>query len=91
MITADKARELAGPTAQEYVEQLSPLIEEAARKKNRYVVVRAEPFSYWLYGLFDVSDAAKGAMEILRENGFTLSLHYQELQFVDMGLRISWE
>ena len=93
MITAEKAREISGPSAEEYAEYLSrEFIEPTAAKKGvRYVIVRQDPYASWLYNKDSASDTAKKAMSILSKNGFVLSLHYQELQFVDMGLKISWE
>lgn len=35
--------------------------------------------------------ALEREVEALRENGFSVTLHYYEGQFVDIGLRISWE
>jgi hypothetical protein len=39
MITAKEAKSLAGPTAQEYVEALDPLIRAAARRNEYSLVV----------------------------------------------------
>ncbi len=90
MITAAEARELAGPTAEEYLKEIEVFIREAATKKQRSVVIRKNPYAGWLYDEKDASVEAKLVIKQLRDVGYSVSLHYVELQFVDMGLKISW-
>ena len=91
MITAKEAAEIAGPKAEEYLEFIEKKIVEAAEKQNREVVIRDNPYSNWLYGDSASSPAeVKKAIKIMHENGFKLSLHYVENQFVDIGLKVEW-
>ncbi len=90
MITAKQAAEIAGPKAEEYLEFIEKKIIEAAEKQNREVVIRDNPYCNWLYGGESNRDEVKKALKILSDNGFKVSLHYQENQFVDIGLAIGW-
>ena len=91
MITAKQAAEMAGPKAEDYLEFIEKKIIESAEKQNRSVIIRDNPYCNWLY-----SDSAssptevKKAIKIMNENGFKLSLHYVENQFVDIGLKVEW-
>lgn len=89
MITATEARALAGPAPEEYLAFIESQIREAAKGKQREVIIRSEPYASWLYGR-NLTDAAYKVIEELKHKGFEVSLHYQELQFVDMGLKIEW-
>lgn len=91
MITAKQAAEMAGPKAEEYLEFIEKKIVEAAEKQNREVVIRDNPYCNWLYGDSTSSPTeVKKAIKIMHENGFELSLHYVESQFVDIGLKVEW-
>ncbi len=91
MITAEQARDISGLTAEQYAKRLSTFIESAANDGDQYVIVRQEPYAGWMYNERVDSKTAKATLEILRKNGFEVSLFYQENQFVDIGLKISWE
>ena len=91
MITAEQAAEMAGPKAEEYLEFIEKKIVEAAEKQNREIIIRDNPYSNWLYGSGKSNpDEVKKALKVLSDNGFKVSLHYQENQFVDIGLVIEW-
>ena len=90
MITAAEARELAGPTAEEYLKEIEVFIRDAATKKQRSITIRKNPYSGWLYNEKDTPPEAKIAIQQLRDAGYSVSLYYMELQFVDIGLEISW-
>ena len=90
MITAEQAAEMAGPKAEEYLEFIRKKIVEAAGKQNREVVIRDNPYCIWLYGSKSNPDEVRKALKALSDNGFKVSLHYQENQFVDIGLKIEW-
>ena len=90
MITAKQAAEIAGPKAEEYLEFIEKKIIEAAEKQEHEVVIRDAPYSNWLYGSGSNRDEVKKALKVLSDNGFKVSLHYQENQFVDIGLVIGW-
>jgi hypothetical protein len=91
MITAQQARELAGPSVDEYLEHISSLIEKEAKEKRHELIIRSEPYGSWLYPSYEKAPkVAKDVINKLNSNGFQVSLYYQELQFVDMGLWIKW-
>lgn len=91
MITAEQAAEMAGPKAEEYLEFIEKKIVEAAEKQNREIIIRDNPYCNWLYGGAELLPAeVKKALKIMRENGFKVSLHYVENQFVDIGLKVEW-
>lgn len=90
MITAKEAKELSGPSSEDYLEFIEKKITEAAKNKSKSILIRDEPYARWLYSEKDNTQAAKTAMIKLRENGFELKFYYKEMQFVDMGLEIHW-
>ena len=90
MITAQEARELSGPTAEDYLVEIDKCIQNAANKQERSVIMRSEPYARWLYNESKLSAEPKLAIKKLRDAGFTVSLYYAEYQFVDMGLQIQW-
>ena len=90
MITAEEARQLSGPSAEDYLNELDPLIRKAAINKEREIIIRKNPYAEWLYDEKDLSPEARRAVGLLRDAGYKLSLYYVELQFVDMGLQIEW-
>jgi hypothetical protein len=87
-ITAEQARELAGPTIEERVEAVYPLIRAAAEKRLRSITLNSGGF--WCDEGYDQTAAYKQACDLLRKDGFNVEFFYQELQFVDMGTKISW-
>ena len=90
MLTAAEARELSGPTADEYLKEIEVFIRKAATEKQRSVIIRKNPYASWLYDEKDTPAEARIAIKKLQEAGYIVSLYYVELQFVDMGLEIAW-
>lgn len=91
MITAEQAAEMAGPKAEEYLEFIEKKIIDAAKNQNREIIIRDNPYCNWLYGSNKSNpDEVRKALKVLSDNGFKTSLHYQENQFVDIGLKIEW-
>ena len=90
MLTAEEARNLSGPSAENYLKEIEPYIQKAASAKERFVIIRKNPYAGWLYDEKDLSPEARRAVGMLRDAGYKLSLYYIELQFVDMGLQIDW-
>ena len=91
MITAEQAAEMAGPKAEEYLEFIEKKIIKAAKDQNREIIIRDNPYSNWLYGSSKSNpDEVRKALKILSDNGFKVGMHYQENQFVDIGLKIEW-
>lgn len=90
MITAAEAREMSGPGVVEYVASLDEKIRKAAAEKRQFVIIRDEPFARWLYPNKPTEGVAYEVISRLEQAGFAVSLHYKELQLVDLGLRIDW-
>lgn len=90
MFTANEARELSGPIAEEFIQSIEKRIKEAAAKGDREVVIRTKPFCDWLYKESDLKGETKKAVKMLRDAGYTVQLYYSEGQFVDIGLWIRW-
>lgn len=90
MITAKEAFEISVPPSEKYIEYLDGKIRKYAENGKRFVIIRESPYAEWLYHSTMDTDAEE-TIKTLRENGFTVSFYYQELQLVDYGLRISWE
>ena len=88
MITAEQARQLSGITVAEYAAQLETIISNAAKTKVFETIVTIAPFNNWLnVSQNQLSDAERGAIALLRRNGFKLSLFSQG---ITTGLKISW-
>ena len=90
MITAAEARELSGPGAEDYVAAIEKYIRREAANKLHEVLIRDEPYAYWLYHEDKLSAEPKKALKMLRDAGFTVSLYYRESQFADIALHIQW-
>lgn len=90
MLSAKEARELSGPSADDYLVEIEKLIKAAAVDKKREVLIRSEPYAYWLYRREDLGEEPRKAIEALKKAGYTVDFHYQENQFVDMALVIRW-
>jgi hypothetical protein len=86
-ITAQEARELAGPTVQEYVDEVYPKIREAATAKKREILLRD---SFWANGGYSKSKEWTQACMILEGEGYKVTFFYAEMQFVDMGTKVEW-
>ncbi len=86
-ITAEQARELAGPTVQERVEALYPLIEEAARNKKRSIYLTAE---FWARDGYKQTHRWKEAATLLNKDGYKVHFFYEEKTFVNMGTIVEW-
>ena len=91
MLTAAQARELAGPTPQERVDAIAPLIEKAAKEKQRQVALH-DPF--WVHEGYSKTPAYKEATKILEKLGYKVRFHYMDGSFlkrkVDMYTIIEW-
>lgn len=91
LITAAEAYDIAHPKYDEYIDFINKRITEAAQNGRAEVVIRENEYAYWLYEEKKMTADQKKIVEELRDNGFTVDLYYQELQFVDIGLRIAWD
>lgn len=86
-ITAQEARELAGPSPQDHADLVYPLIRKAATERKREIRLTTQ---FWTQGGYIDDPMWKEACDILRRDGFRVEFHYEERQFVDMYTRVSW-
>jgi hypothetical protein len=86
-ITAQEARQLAGPSVQERVNEVYPLIREAAMKEERMVSLRD---SFWVNEGYGRTASYIKACELLKADGYNVKFFYEERQFVDMYTIVSW-
>lgn len=91
MITAKEARELAGPTFDEIVEeQLEFAYEQirlAAENRKREVILHSE---FWTRGGYNQAPEYQAAINKLKELGFEGEFFYEERQFVNMYTIVRW-
>ncbi len=85
-ITAAEARRLAGPTVQERVDEVYPLIREAAEKGKRSITLH----DWWAHEGYSKTFEYKQACMILEGDGYTVEFFYEERQFVDMYTVVKW-
>lgn len=85
-ITAQEARELAGPTVQERVDAVYPLIQKAAEEKKREVHLH----EWWADAGYGGTKDWKEACDLLRKDGYTVEFFYAEYQFVSMYTVVKW-
>lgn len=85
-ITAAEARKLAGPTVQERVDEVYPLIREAAEKGKREIHLH----EWWAHEGYAGSVEYKQAVKILEGDGYKVRFFYEERQFVDMYTVVEW-
>ena len=93
MITADEAKSLSGKTADEFLKDLEEAIRIAAEKGSRELSLRMKPYADWAYSLNDekvLKPEERKVLKVLRDNGFSVTRYYNEGQFVDIALIISW-
>ncbi len=88
-LTAELAASLSGPSADEYRERIDDQIRDAASKAERVLILRQQPYADWARSAKPDPIGAQ-VMKELRDDGFKVSLHYEEKQFVDYGLKIEW-
>jgi len=85
-ITAQEARQLAGPTVQERVDEVYAKIREAATQGKRYVNLH----DWWATEGYSGIDEYKQACMILEGDGFKVEFVYEERQFVNMYTSVEW-
>lgn len=90
---AETARELVkAHESRRHLEFLKKAIVKACEEGFYKVVIRDEPYAQCLRNDNGCGNPAlKQALLVLREEGFELSQFWEERQFVDMGLEISWK
>ena len=87
MITAQQARELSGPTPEEYALFFEEKIKEAASKGLRSICQYHGKLENEAYSRTQVW---QDFFEYMVSLGYEASLHYEERQFVDMRINITW-
>ena len=87
MITAQEARKLAGKTSAEYALDFEEAIKEAAKKGQRELTKYHGELENEAYSRTEKWNSFIAYMATL---GFTVELHYEERQFVDMQIIIKW-
>lgn len=90
MITAAEARKISGPRADDFIKEIEAAILKAAEGGETEVIIRSEPYAYWLYDEKKLGEQERLAVEQIRKAGYQVTLLYQENQFVDIGLWIRW-
>lgn len=90
---AETARQLVkARESRQHLEFLKRAIVKACEEGFYKVIIRAEPYAQCLRNDNGCGNPAlKQALLVLREEGFELSQFWEEHQFVDMGLEISWK
>lgn len=87
MITAQQARELSGPTSEEYALFFEEAIKDAAAKGERQICKYHGQLENEAYSRTKKWGDFVAYMKSL---GYDASLYYYEGQFVDMRINISW-
>jgi hypothetical protein len=88
MITAKEARGLAGPTVQERVDELEPLIKEAALEKKRHINLHD---TFWVHEGYSGTKEYQQAVMLLEGMGYKVSFYYKEHSIaVDMYTVVEW-
>ena len=90
MITAEEARKISGPGVKDHLDIIERRIRAAAEKKAQSVTIRDQPYCDWAYNHPEIGDTGKAVVRELEEAGFKVDMFYEEKQFADMGMRISW-
>lgn len=88
MITASEARKLSGKTIPEYALDFEDDIKKAASRKERMILKYHGELENEAYSRTKVW--TKFVEYMKDELGFQVELHYEERQFVDMRIKISW-
>ena len=92
MISAKEAYSLSAPNLERYRAFIDARIREATSAGSLRVEIREDPYSMWLYDEKRLSDTdAVRVIKELRDLGYHLSQHYNEAQFLDVALVISWD
>lgn len=87
MITATEARALAGKTIEELAQDFDAPIRKAATEGKRTICHYHGELENEAYSR---SARWNDFVDHMLGLGFTVSLHYQESQFVDMRINVTW-
>jgi hypothetical protein len=92
-LTAAQAREIAGTTVSEKVDALLERIHDFAERKKRSIKIGRDDCpdtDFWVQGAYKDNDDFHQAKRELEALGYSVNFWYEEKQFVDMFLEISW-
>ena len=84
---AQQARELAGPSVEDYVDEALELIKKSATDKKRMVALHAD---FWSRGGYSNTLEWRVACKALEDRGFKVTFFYEELQFPNMYTKVQW-
>lgn len=88
MITAKEARELAGPTVGERVDEVFDLIRDAAKLKGRSIRLHGD---FWANGGYGPTKEWREAKKLLEDLGFVVEFYYNDGgQFADLYTIVKW-
>jgi G:T-mismatch repair DNA endonuclease (very short patch repair protein) len=87
MLTAKQARDLAGPTVEERIEDVLKDIEAAAKNKSRELHCHQD---FWVNEGYSGTENYKKAKKMLEDLGYKVEFYYECRQFVDMYTIIRW-
>lgn len=79
------------PTVAEHLDKIAKEISKASLEGEFEIILREDPYCYWLWGTKPREENSQQTIQELRSLGYDVSLYYKESQFVDIGLKISWE
>ena len=85
-ITAKEARELAGPSVQERVDEVYPLIRKAAEEKRRQVNLH----DWWADSGYAGTAEWRDACKILEMDGYKVKFFCDERDFFDKYTIVMW-
>ena len=95
MISAKEAYDLSAPNLDTYRAFINKRIREAASYGKLEIEIRDDPYNMWLYASAnELSKTDACAAKVVRELsdlGYSVQQYYNESQFVDVALIISWD
>lgn len=90
LISAAEARKRSGKTVFEYLEEINSYILAATERGKHFIILHGD-YERWMYDGVKPGSVEEKVIVKLRDVGYRVTEHYVEKQFVDMGLKISWE
>lgn len=87
MITAEQARALSGKTSEEFAQDFEEAIKEAATNGKRKICKYHGQLEKEAYSR---TEKWNSFVEYMSSLGYSVSLFYEERQFVDMRINVEW-
>lgn len=88
VITAEEAKNLSRPSYHEHVAKAFDMIRVAAKNGKTSIHLTGD---FWEKGGYNGTREWKMACDILKSYGFNVRFFYEERQFVDMYMIVSWD